>query len=79
MLPGGTITFLFTDIVGSTARWESDPEGMKAALAEHNAILNDVIQENQGKTFAPMGLGTQPGRLRAAAEGGRREKRGHSG
>ena len=31
-LPSGTVTFLFTDIEGSTRRWESDPEAMRAAL-----------------------------------------------
>jgi class 3 adenylate cyclase len=55
MLPGGTVTFLFTDIVGSTARWESDPDAMKAALAEHNEILDSLIEEYEGKTFKTVG------------------------
>ena len=33
-LPSGLVTFLFTDIEGSTRRWETDPAGMRAALAE---------------------------------------------
>ena len=34
-LTSGVVTFLFTDIEGSTRRWESDPEVMRAALAAH--------------------------------------------
>ena len=30
--PSGVVTFLFTDVEGSTRRWEADPEGMRAAL-----------------------------------------------
>lgn len=37
-LPGGTITFLFTDIEGSTKRWEQQPNEMGPALARHDAI-----------------------------------------
>ena len=38
-LPSGTVTFLFTDIEGSTRLWEEHPEAMQAALARHDAIL----------------------------------------
>ena len=38
-LPTGTITFLFTDIEGSTRLWEEHPEAMRAALACHDAVL----------------------------------------
>jgi class 3 adenylate cyclase len=31
--PSGVVTFLFTDIEGSTRRWEADADGMRAALA----------------------------------------------
>ena len=34
-LPTGTVTFLFTDIEGSTTRWEQHREAMQAALARH--------------------------------------------
>jgi class 3 adenylate cyclase len=37
--PSGTVTFLFTDIEGSTALWEQHPEAMKSALAKHDSIL----------------------------------------
>ena len=37
MLPTGTITFLFTDIEGSTRLWEQHPQAMRGALARHDA------------------------------------------
>ena len=37
--PSGVVTFLFTDVEGSTRRWEADPDGMRAALATHDAVL----------------------------------------
>jgi class 3 adenylate cyclase len=33
--PSGVVTFLFTDVEGSTRRWETDADGMRAALAAH--------------------------------------------
>jgi class 3 adenylate cyclase len=38
-LPSGTVTFLFTDLEGSTRLWEEHPEAMRAALAEHDALI----------------------------------------
>src|SRR2546423_950842 len=43
-LPGGTVTFLFTDIEGSTKRWEAYPEAMAVALAGHDAIMYAAIE-----------------------------------
>jgi class 3 adenylate cyclase len=37
-LPAGTVTFLFTDIEGSTRLWEQRPEAMGQALAHHDAL-----------------------------------------
>ena len=37
--PSGVVTFLFTDVEGSTRRWESDAEGMRAALAAQDEVL----------------------------------------
>ena len=37
-LPSGTVTFLFTDIEGSTTRWEHQPEAMGTALARHDVL-----------------------------------------
>ena len=46
--PSGTVTFLFTDIEGSTRRWESDPEAMRSALAAHDDVLGSVIEAHGG-------------------------------
>jgi class 3 adenylate cyclase len=37
--PSGVVTFLFTDIEGSTRRWESDADAMRAALLAHDKVL----------------------------------------
>jgi hypothetical protein len=42
-LPAGEITFLFTDIEGSTRRWEQRPAAMRVALARHDALLREAI------------------------------------
>ena len=47
-LPTGTVTFLFTDIEGSTARWEQQRQAMQAALARHDAILRQAIEGHGG-------------------------------
>ena len=54
-LPTGTVTFLFTDIEGSTPLWERDPEAMRASLARHNAILRAAITEHEGHVFKTIG------------------------
>ncbi len=36
--PSGVVTFLFTDIEGSTRRWENDADAMRAALAAHDVV-----------------------------------------
>ena len=43
-LPSGTVTFLFTDIEGSTKLWERCPDAMRLALARHDVILKVAIQ-----------------------------------
>ena len=53
----GTVTFLFTDIEGSTQRWEADPDGMRAALAEHDAVLRAAIEGHEGWLFKHTGDG----------------------
>ena len=37
--PSGVVTFLFTDIEGSTRRWEADADAMRAALMAHDEVL----------------------------------------
>jgi class 3 adenylate cyclase len=46
-----TLTFLFTDIEGSTRRWEHYPQAMQAALARHDTILQNAIQA-QGDRYS---------------------------
>ena len=44
--PVGTITFIFTDLETSTRLWEQQPDAMRAALAEHDAVeLGDEVYE----------------------------------
>src|SRR6476620_2089809 len=54
-LPSGTVTFLFTDIEGSTARWEHQPEAMRTALARHDALVRAAIAEHNGHVVKTMG------------------------
>src|SRR5918993_1363302 len=53
--PTGTVTFLFTDIEGSTRLWERDPSAMQQALARHDGILRSVIETNGGFVFKTIG------------------------
>ncbi len=50
--PSGTVTFLFTDIEGSTALWEAHPEQMRVALARHDGLVRDAIQATGGDGVA---------------------------
>src|SRR5207247_3279421 len=53
--PIGTITFLFTDIEGSTRLWEEHPDTMREALARHDALLRGIIETGRGHIFKTMG------------------------
>ena len=58
--PTGTVTFLFTDIEGSTRAWEEHqsargPSGMARGLARHNAIITGVATANGGYVFKTIG------------------------
>lgn len=53
--PTGTITFLFTDIEGSTRLWHAHPEPMKQALALHDRILHAAIEAHEGFIFKTIG------------------------
>jgi predicted ATPase/class 3 adenylate cyclase len=53
--PTGTVTFLFTDIEGSTRMWEHDAEAMQAALSRHDRILRDAIEGHRGYVFKTVG------------------------
>ena len=54
-VPSGTITFLFTDVVGSTRLWAADPEAMSAALRVHDQILADTVAKYEGHVFSTAG------------------------
>ena len=65
--PSGTVTFLFTDVEGSTASWEQHPDAMGSALAAHDAILRSAIGSHHGVVFATGGDGFAAAFSRAAA------------
>ena len=57
LAPSGTVTFLFTDVVGSTTLWEVAPDVMRVAIARHDALLHAAIDEHDGYVFATGGDG----------------------
>jgi predicted ATPase/class 3 adenylate cyclase/Tfp pilus assembly protein PilF len=54
-LPTGTVTFLFTDVEGSTQLWQQHPLAMSDALRRHDAILQKSIQDHGGYVFKTVG------------------------
>ncbi len=50
-----TVTFLFTDIEGSTGLWERQPEAMRLALQRHNVLLAQAIAQHHGYVFKTVG------------------------
>jgi len=56
-LPTGTVTFLFTDLEGSTRLWEEQPEAMRAALARHDEILRNAVESHGGHVVKTTGDG----------------------
>jgi predicted ATPase/class 3 adenylate cyclase len=54
-LPSGTVTFLFTDIEGSTRLLEQDPTALKSALRRHNELVGAAIAAHQGFVFETVG------------------------
>jgi predicted ATPase len=57
LAPSGVVTFLFTDVEGSTRRWEADAEQMRAALAAHDEALRTAIEAQGGWLFKHTGDG----------------------
>jgi len=55
--PSGVVTFLFTDVEGSTRRWENDAQAMRAALVVHDKVLRTVIEAYDGFLFSHTGDG----------------------
>jgi predicted ATPase/class 3 adenylate cyclase len=54
-LPTGTVTFLFSDIEGSTERWERERSAMQSAVQRHDAILREAISAHAGHVFKTVG------------------------
>src|SRR5262249_14441433 len=52
-----TVTFLFTDLEGSTRLWEEHPGEMQAALARHDELLRDAIESHDGHVVKMTGDG----------------------
>ena len=80
-LPSGTVTFLFTDLEGSTRLWEEHPDAMQSALARHDEVLRNAVESHGGQVVKTTGDGlhavftTAPtpsrhGRRATAAAGG---------
>jgi class 3 adenylate cyclase len=55
--PSGVVTFLFTDIEGSTRRWETDADLMRKALVTHDEVLHTAIEAHGGWLFKHTGDG----------------------
>jgi predicted ATPase/class 3 adenylate cyclase len=53
--PTGTITFLFSDIEGSSRKWEQQPEAMRVALATHDRLLRQAFEAQGGYVFKTVG------------------------
>ena len=56
-LPTGTVTFLFSDIEGSTRLWEEHPDGMRVSLAQHDEVVRDAIESHGGSVVKQRGDG----------------------
>jgi predicted ATPase/class 3 adenylate cyclase/DNA-binding CsgD family transcriptional regulator len=57
VLPTGTVTFLFTDLEGSSRLWEEHPARMPSALARHDAVLHAAVQAHDGQVVKSTGDG----------------------
>ncbi len=54
-LPTGNLAFLFTDIEGSTTRWEHDTQAMTQAVRRHDELMRAAIQAHNGHVFKTIG------------------------
>jgi predicted ATPase/class 3 adenylate cyclase len=57
MFPSGVVTFVFSDIEGSTRLWEADPAGMALSLARHDEIVRSTVEGAGGVVFKHTGDG----------------------
>ncbi len=56
-LPTGTVTFLFTDVEGSTRLWEQHPDAMRGALARHDELITAAVEHRGGRVVKGLGDG----------------------
>ena len=56
-LPGGVVTFLMTDVVGSTRLWETVPAAMRSALARHDELMKIAVESHDGVLVHERGEG----------------------
>jgi class 3 adenylate cyclase len=54
-IPTGSVTFLFSDIEGSTARWEQNCDAMSEALARHDAVMRTTLEARGAYVFKTVG------------------------
>jgi class 3 adenylate cyclase len=57
-LPTGTLTFLFTDVEGSTRLWKAHRGALRQVLARHDALLTEVFEQDEGVVVRPRGEGS---------------------
>jgi len=55
VIPSGTLAFLFTDIEGSTQRWEARREAMQTAVERHEAVVRSAVERHHGYVFKTVG------------------------
>ena len=68
-LPSGTVTFLFTDLVGSTRLWEGHPDATQEALARHDELLRAAIEALRQALTGSHNTGQRPLLFRSLDEG----------
>ena len=56
-LPDGVVTFLFTDVEGSTHIWEEAPDSMMDALRQHDREIDESVAAHDGISVKPRGEG----------------------
>jgi predicted ATPase/class 3 adenylate cyclase len=56
-MPAGVVTFLFTDIEGSTGYWLNQPEAMRAVIQNHDEVVTGAIENNAGQVLKERGEG----------------------
>ena len=66
-MPSGTVSFLFTDVEGSTRRWDEHPDAMRTASARHDEIVRDAIESHHGSVVKTTGDGFHAAFVRGAA------------